>query len=256
MERRLHFVLVHGVGNGAWCWYKVRSLLENSGYKVTCVDLKSAGIDPSSPDRLSSFDDYNSPLMDALSALPDDERVVLVGHSAGGLSVTRASGVLPGKIKVAVYVAATMLRNGFCTEEDRKAGLPDLSEFGDAYDLGFGLGSDHPPTSAVLKKSLQRKLAYHMTPPEDAVLASMLLKPGPIQVLSTARFVEDKEVDAVPRVYIKTAHDRIIKPEQQEAMMSTWKPKEVFVVESDHSPFLSAPLVLFGMLVKAAALAE
>lgn len=81
----------------------------------------------------------------------------------------------------------------------------------------------------------------------------MLLKPGPLIALQTAKFEEDKEVDTVPRVYIKTAHDRVLKPEQQDAMVRRWKPKEVWVLDSDHSPFFSAPSVLFGMLVKAAA---
>lgn len=45
-------------------------------------------------------------------------------------------------------------------------GVPDLSDFGDAYDFVFGLGQDQPPTSAVVKKDLQRKIIYHMSPSE------------------------------------------------------------------------------------------
>lgn len=26
-----HFVLIHGIGGGGWGWYKIRSLMENSG---------------------------------------------------------------------------------------------------------------------------------------------------------------------------------------------------------------------------------
>lgn len=70
-----HFVLVHGINGGAWCWYKIRCLMENSGYKVSTVDLKSAGIDPSDADSVLSFDDYNKPLLDFLSSLPEDEQV-------------------------------------------------------------------------------------------------------------------------------------------------------------------------------------
>ena len=46
--------------------------------------------------------------------------MILVGHSAGGLSITQATHKFPDKISVAVYVAATMLRNGFLTEQDVK----------------------------------------------------------------------------------------------------------------------------------------
>ena len=59
---RFHFVLVHGFRSGAWSWYNVRTLLEASGFKVTCLDLKASGIDPSSVDSVHSFDDYTEPL--------------------------------------------------------------------------------------------------------------------------------------------------------------------------------------------------
>ncbi|KAF7830849.1 methylesterase 17-like [Senna tora] len=246
-----HFVLIHGIGGGSWCWYKIRCLMENSGYKVSCIDLKSAGIDRSDADSILSFDDYNKPLMDFMSALPENEQVILVGHSAGGLSVTQACHKFSEKIQLAVYLAATMLKQGYQTEEDIKDGVPDLSEFGDVLELGFGMGQDKPPTSAMLKKEFQRKIAYQLSPHEDSTLAEMLMKPGPILALTSARFgeVEGK----VARVYIKTKHDKVVKPEQQEAMIRKWAPCGVYELDSDHSPFFSAPFLLFGLLLKVAA---
>lgn len=47
-------------------------------------------------------------------------QVILVGHSAGGLSVTKACHKFAKKIRLAVYVAATMLKLGFTTDEDLK----------------------------------------------------------------------------------------------------------------------------------------
>ena len=48
-----------------------------------------------------------------------------MGHSAGGLSITQACHKFANKIRLAVYVAATMLKFGFLTDEDRK----DVSPF-------------------------------------------------------------------------------------------------------------------------------
>lgn len=247
-----HFVLVHGISGGGWCWYKIRALLEAAGYKVSCIDLKSAGIDPSDPDSILTFDDYNKPLIDFLKTLPDNnDKIILVGHSAGGLSVTHATHSFGKKIDLAVYVAATMLRSGFMTDEDLIDGVPEFSEFGEVYELGFGLGLHHPPTSAVIKKEFQQKILYQMSSVEDSTLASMLLKPGPVQALMGARFTEEKDVDEVKRIYIKTTHDHVIKPNQQEAMLKTWPPSDVFVLESDHSPFFSAASELFTILTEA-----
>lgn len=47
-------------------------------------------------------------------------QVILVGHGAGGLSVTDATRKFSNKISLAVYVAATMLKGGFLTEQDVK----------------------------------------------------------------------------------------------------------------------------------------
>lgn len=251
VQKPPHFVLVHGISGGGWCWYKIRCLMENSGFKVTCIDLKGAGIDRSDPNSVLKFDDYNKPLLDFVSSLPENEQIILVGHSAGGLSITQATLKFAKKIRLAVYVAATMLRFGFQTDQDIKDGVPDLSEFGDVYDVEFGLGPQQPPTTAVIKREFQRKIAYHMSPHEDSTLAAMLLRPGPILALKTAQFTEEHDdADKVKRVYIRTMYDRVIKPEQQDAMIKGWPPEVVYEMDTDHSPFFSNPSLLFGLLVK------
>jgi pimeloyl-ACP methyl ester carboxylesterase len=228
--------------------------MENSGYKVSCIDLKASGIDRSDAETVLTFDEYNRPFVEFMSSLPHDEKVILVGHSAGGLSLTDATHKFGKKIRLAVYLAATMLKTGFCSEQDVKDGVPDLSEYGDVYELGFGLGPDQPPTTALVKKEYQRKIIYQLCPQEDSTLASMLLRPGPIKALVSARFEEGVDCgDEVPRVYIRTTQDRVVKPDQQEEMIKRWPPAEVYVLESDHSPFFSTPFLLFGLLVKAAA---
>ena len=43
-----------------------------------------------------------------------------MGHSAGGLSVTGTTQKFANKIRLAVYVAATMLKLGYSTDQDVK----------------------------------------------------------------------------------------------------------------------------------------
>ncbi|XP_019184407.1 PREDICTED: methylesterase 17-like [Ipomoea nil] len=253
----LHFVLVHGIGGGAWCWYKLRCLLENSGgCKVTCLDLKASGIDPADANSVLSFDDYNKPLIDFLASLPHNQQVILVGHSAGGLSVTDASHKFPQKISLAIYVSATMLKTGFNSEQDIKDGVPDLSDFGEVfevYDAVFGLGLTETPTSLLVKKEFQREIIYQMSPCEDSTLAAMLLRPGPIKALLNARFQEgEDDVERIPRIYIRSMHDNVVKPVQQDAMIKRWPAAAVYTLECDHSPFFSAPFMLSGLLLRAA----
>jgi hypothetical protein len=70
-----HFVLVHGEGHGGWCWFKLRWLLEGSGYRVTCIDLAGGGVDPTDPNTVRSFEQYDKPLLDLVSTLPEGEKV-------------------------------------------------------------------------------------------------------------------------------------------------------------------------------------
>ncbi|XP_071687178.1 methylesterase 17-like [Rutidosis leptorrhynchoides] len=249
-----HFVLIHGISGGSWCWYKLKSMMYNSGYLVTCIDLKASGIHPSDPNSILTFDDYNQPLFDFLSSLPPNQKVILVGHSAGGLSITLATHKYASKVSCAVYVAATMLKNGLTTLEDIKHGVPDLSRYGDAYDLEFGFGKNQSPTSAIIKKELLREVSYNMTPLEDYTLATMLLRPGPIHAILNAQFRDiDESLEKVPRVYIKTMYDNVVRPDQQDKMVEKWPPSQMYVLESDHNPFFSSPFALFGLFVKVAA---
>ncbi|CAO2820790.1 unnamed protein product [Amaranthus hypochondriacus] len=119
-ESPTHFVLVHGASHGGWCWFKIRALLENAGFKVSCPDLRSAGIDPADANTLSTFQEYTQPLHDLLASLPHAEKVILVGHSFGGFSITDAIDNFPEKIQAAVYVAAAMLRNSWPFEKNIK----------------------------------------------------------------------------------------------------------------------------------------
>ncbi|CAN1332973.1 Methyl jasmonate esterase 1 [Linum perenne] len=100
-----HFVLVHGTGHGAWCWYKIITLLKSAGHRVTAVDLGGSGVNFN---KANSISDYVNPLTEFMDSVSDDEKVVLVGHSFGGISISLAVEKFPAKVVVAVFVTAMM----------------------------------------------------------------------------------------------------------------------------------------------------
>ncbi|PKI65342.1 hypothetical protein CRG98_014267, partial [Punica granatum] len=69
-----HFVLVHGGGFGAWCWYKTIALLEEGGFKVTAIDLTGSGIDSFDTNGIATLSQYAKPLTDFLEKLADGEK--------------------------------------------------------------------------------------------------------------------------------------------------------------------------------------
>lgn len=105
-ENQKHFVLVHGTCHGAWCWYKIIPLLRGAGHRVTALDLGASGIDSKQVDEVPSLWDYVKPLMEFMATIPHDEKVILVGHSYGGLPISLAMERFPHKILVAVFVTA------------------------------------------------------------------------------------------------------------------------------------------------------
>ena len=107
-RRQHHFVLVHGACHGAWCWYKVGTLLSSAGHRVTALDMAACGASPGRAEEVPSFEEYSRPLLAAVAGLPPDEKAVLVGHSFGGLNLALAMERYPDRVAVAVFVAAAM----------------------------------------------------------------------------------------------------------------------------------------------------
>jgi pimeloyl-ACP methyl ester carboxylesterase len=99
-------ILGHGTSHGGWCWYRVATLLRAAGHRVDAPDLAASGADPCQLCDAPTFEDYARPLPDALAALPEGERAVLVGHSFGGMSVALAAETFPDKVAAAVFATA------------------------------------------------------------------------------------------------------------------------------------------------------
>lgn len=85
------FVLIHGEGFGAWCWYKTVALLEEAGLLPVALDLTGSGIDLTDTNSVTTLADYSKPLTVYLQNLPEDEQVwmcdielkhVIVHHTA------------------------------------------------------------------------------------------------------------------------------------------------------------------------------
>jgi pimeloyl-ACP methyl ester carboxylesterase len=91
---RIH--LVHGAWHGRWCWVKTIAELEGMGHTVVALDLPGLGEDQTPPAEIT-LQRYVDAVCDALGK--EEEPVLLVGHSMGGIVVSEAAERLPEKIK-------------------------------------------------------------------------------------------------------------------------------------------------------------
>ncbi|XP_038881261.1 methylesterase 1-like isoform X2 [Benincasa hispida] len=105
MEQR-HFVLVHGACHGAWCWYKIQPLLEAAGHRVTVLDMAGAGVHRKAIQEVKSLEEYSEPLLKTMACVGPNEKVILVGHSFGGMSLALAMEKFPHNISASVFLTA------------------------------------------------------------------------------------------------------------------------------------------------------
>lgn len=70
-----HFILVHGMGGGAWFWFEIVTLLEHYGYEATTVDLTAHGINKAIADDVTTAAEYTKPLLDAIDNAPGPVRI-------------------------------------------------------------------------------------------------------------------------------------------------------------------------------------
>ncbi|KAG6486464.1 methylesterase 1-like [Zingiber officinale] len=244
-NRSHHIVFVHGASHGAWCWYKLISLLRSAGHRVTALDLAASGIDERRFSDLRNFADYNQPLIDLLAALPQGERVVLVGHSLGGLNIAFAMDRFPHKVAVGVFVTAflpdTVHPPSFVYNkahlEDPTLPLWLDTQFGTVGDKENG------PLSMVLGPKFVSHL-YNRSPPEDFALAMTLLRPSSLfaKELDSLSPLSASGYGSVAKVFVVCEKDEGLQASFQRWMIENYPLNEVRVIEeADHMAMMSTP---------------
>uniref|UniRef100_A0ACD5VWC3 Uncharacterized protein n=1 Tax=Avena sativa TaxID=4498 RepID=A0ACD5VWC3_AVESA len=171
-----HIVLVHGGCHGGWSWFKVATRLRSAGHRVSTPDLAASGVDPRPLREVPTFRDYTKPLLDLLESLPAGEKVVLVGHSLGGVSIALASEMFPEKIAAAVFLA------GFMPDHSSPPSYV-LDKFVEGRTLDWMDTEFKPqdpegklPTSLLFGPLVTRANFYQLCSPEDLTLGRSLMR--------------------------------------------------------------------------------
>ncbi|KAF7803090.1 putative methylesterase 11, chloroplastic [Senna tora] len=246
-----HYVLVHGGGFGAWCWYKTIALLEEGGFKVDAIDLTGSGVHSFDSNNITCLSQYVKPLTDFLDKLPEGEKVILVGHDFGGACISYVMELFPLKISKAVFIAAAMLISGQSTLDifSQQAGSNDLLRRAQIF--LYSNGNNQAPTSIDLDKSLLKDLLFNQSPAKDVALASVSMRPIPFAPVLEKLSLSDLKYGSVRRFYIETPEDNAIPITVQENMINASPPEKVFRLKgADHSPFFSKPQGLHKLLVE------
>lgn len=249
-----HFVLVHGACHGAWCWYKVKPRLESAGHKVTALDNAASGIDTKSIEDVHSLEEYSEPLLQFIGSLGPQERVILVGHSLGGMNLSVAMEKFPEKISAAVFLTAFVPD----TTHHPSYAMDQLIQTTPAegwLDTQFAQFGEEPLTSLFFgPKALATKF-YQLSPIEDLELAKSLARKSSMfreQACKMKNF-SNEGYGSVTRVYVVCEKDLIITEEFQRWMIQNSGIKNVVELKgADHMAMFSKPQELSNSLLEIA----
>ncbi|MDH7459993.1 alpha/beta fold hydrolase [Chitinophagaceae bacterium 26-R-25] len=235
------YVLVHGAWQAPYVWDAVASNLKAKGNKVIVVELPGHGSDTTAP-YLLSLDAYRDKVADPISKV--DGKVILVGHSMGGMVITSVAEKIPSKIKKIVYIGAFLPASG--------EAIADLAMKDPASQLGPSLIES--PDHLTLDVKHENLTYLFINDGSEAVKKSVLnnYRAEPAIPFGNKVTLTNKNFGSVDKVYIKTLQDIVISPALQDRMIAAAGIKTVYELNTSHSPFLSQPQAVSDLLLKIA----
>lgn len=174
------FVLLHGAWHGGWCWERVAEPLRARGHRVTTPTQTGLG---ERAHLLSSAVDLSVFADDLIHHLryEDLRDVILVGHSFGGVAISRAAEAASERIARLVYLDAMLLEDGERPFDAVPAeALAKRLAAAEASSGGVSMPPPHPAAFGVPDPADQAWLAARLTPHPLATYADRQRLTGPI----------------------------------------------------------------------------
>jgi pimeloyl-ACP methyl ester carboxylesterase len=272
------FVLVHGGWHNHSVWDRVTPLLEANGFAALTLDLPGAGVNAIAPTSLglrpfdpAAFAVERSPSAGVTQeertqavvalikeAASRDGKVILVGHSAGGMTISAVAEQVPNLLLAVVYLAGFMVPNGMpllamLQHETWSSALAPGLFVGDP--IAIGATRIHPGSTDEAYRSLLKASFYgDVSDSEFAHAASQLHNDEPNAGAVAPSEITPGRFGTVPRHYIRCTQDRAIPLTGQNHMIATvddaiGSKTATYTLESSHSPFLSQPAALSKILI-------
>ncbi|RDL49227.1 hypothetical protein BLJAPNOD_00324 [Ensifer sp. M14] len=274
------FVLVHGGWHDRSTWNKVTPILDANGFSALTLDLPGAGVNAIAPPSLglfpfdpATFATEPSPsagmtqlerteavveLVEEAAALSGG-KVILVGHSAGGMTVSAVAERIPTLLSAVVYIAGFMVPNGMpllamLQHETMSSALSPGLFVGDP--VAIGATRINPGSTDEAYRSLLKASFYDdVSEAEFAHAASHLHYDESNAGALAPSEITPERFGSVPRHYVRTTRDCAVPLAGQDHMIATMDgaiggKTTTHTLESSHSPFLSQPAKLSTILIE------
>jgi pimeloyl-ACP methyl ester carboxylesterase len=264
----MNILFVHGAWHSAAHWNKVAEKLTEQGHLVHAMDLPGSGLDAGYPQSYlaNDFDsfaseaspvgsihlsDYSDAIVAQVRELAPQGKVTLVGHSFGGLAITRAAEAVPELIERLVYLTAYVP-----AQQATGAALAALPEGASSISGAILVGD--PMTTGAMRINPRssdpeyvekgRAALYGDVSTEEYLRFAAYLSPDlPLPVAFDDARGTPERWGSVRRTFIRTTEDRTIPVALQDRMiaeadaLTPGNRFDVRTLPSSHSPFASMP---------------
>ena len=227
------YVLVHGGNYDSSCWRFVTPHLDGP---VVLVDLPGRGRRPV-PVGEVTFDDFVAAAVEDIEVANADD-IVLVAHSAGGLTAAFVVNRLADRIRAVVFVSSTI-------PPDRGAIIDSIDpDVRDAVLAGSGDG-----TYQIAQDTLRAILCNDLDEEMTAIALAETI-PDTTSFLSAPIDLSGvKELSRV--VYVRCLQDQTLPLQQQDAAIAAIGVATVVELDAGHMCMLSRPKELAAIIVEA-----
>lgn len=222
------FLLVHGGFHGAWCWASIIPEIEKLGHDARAVELPGRG-DDKTPHSEITLDLWTKHVVEQASS--GGRPPILVGHSLGGLTITRAAELSPNAFDSLIYLTAAVPPQG-----EAAISRSALSQVPYMHIINDG------QTLTVTEEILP--LLYNSCSADDIAKSAARLCPEPITPMTTPVTTTEGGFGRARRSYIHCTLDRMMPLAWQHEIAERLGCTRTITMESDHSPFLCAPQAL------------
>ncbi|HDR7846498.1 TPA: alpha/beta fold hydrolase [Bacillus toyonensis] len=228
------YVLVHGAWQGEWAWELVKPQLEALGHTVITLGLPGSGKD-TTPSQNITLDSY----VDAVTATINQqtEKVIVVGHSMGGIVITQTAELIPNKIDKLVYLCAFLPLNG------ESLGSKLDGEAGPQFSI-----NENDMTAELIPNLIEKTFLNATENEEIKEASSKKMRPQPLGPFQQQLKISEENFGTVDRIYIETTLDRAIPIDFQRRMNTETPCSKIITLEADHSPFFSKATELVNCL--------
>lgn len=241
-ESKKTYVLVHGAFQAPYAWQYVKADLESHGNKVIVVELPGHGADNTNPATLS-INVYRDKVIQAINTTQG--KVILVGHSMGGMVVTAVAEQIPARIEKLIFVGAFVPGNGQSIID--LASTDSTSLFGPAL-----IPSADQLTLGMSEANLAPVFLADGSPAAKQLLITNY-RPEPAIPFTNPAVITAANFGSVNKFYIFTEQDKAISLSNQQKMVTAAGITKTYTINSSHCPFLSKPTefnALLSVIVK------